>query len=496
MRPFLRYVTVGIVVLSLLATSVFISSSLSAASGRVVINGVTTANCSLPGSSFDNQTVPASSQTGRISVGLENFGAPDEVGLWLTFPDGRVYDVLSVYDLDGLYDFVVDNETRYRMPFGEGAFGYLLTPQMPVGCHRLTVHSFARNQDVIVPFVVLAGGSPANGPVTLDVHPSAITQQQRTVSLEMRGFLVNEDIAVWLTQPNGVVVDLGYFPNAGPNFDIRPFYIDPILPVGRHYVTAYGVRSGYIAITPLDVQIGSGGSPSRYTRIDVWLTRDTQRSTFIVSGSGFGATGESFGSMENVSFWLTYPNGKVLGLGSVDTDDRGVFEATLYMSEQFPVGKYFITGRGNRTGQLAIATFTLTEGDVNSGMYSVRSEPVDPASMNAEQSSADEQLVETPVPTAVPPTAEPAPVEVAPPIQDAPIEAAPPVEAAPTEPAPVADEPTFEPAPPVDVPPTEAPAVEAPPADTPPPADAPPLDLPPLIDDGSGNPAPAPIIQP
>ena len=492
MRTLLRVTVLSLALLGLLAFSVLSSS---AATGKIIINGATSAKCDLPGTSFNGQTVPASTQTGSLSVGLENFGAPDVVGLWITFPDGRVYDVLSVYDLDGLYDFVEDNQTRYRMPFGEGAFSYLLTSKMPLGCHRLTVHSSARNQDVIVPFVVQAGGKPATGPATFDVHPSRITQQQQEISLEMRGFLINEDIAVWLTQPNGVVVDVGYFPNAGPNFDVRPFYVDEILPVGRHYVTAQGVRSGYIAITPLDVTAGSIGAPTRYTRIDVWHTRDTQRATFVIAGVGYGVTGTSFGGVEDISFWLTYPNGKVLGLGSATSDDRGVFEVTLYLSEQFPVGRFFITGRGNRTGQLAIAAFTLTEGNVSSGTYSVRSEPVDPTTLSASDYAALSDPLETAAPIEeVAPIEETAPVDVAP-IDVAPIEAVQPIEAAPIEPIAEPEVPPAEVAPIEEIPPADAAPIA--PIEDAPPAEAPPTEAaPPLLNDGGGAPVAPPSIQP
>jgi hypothetical protein len=289
-----------------------------------------------------------------IDLSIDGFANPDVVSIWLTFPDGRVYDVISAYSLDGLFDFVEDNETKFLVE-GGGSLGYELTEKFPVGCHRITVESVFTGNQVIIPFVLMPGGEAASGPATLKAVPAA-AKQNDSISLEARGFMDGEDVALWLTQPDGTVVDLGQVASAGSDFDLVDFFVPSLLPVGKHSISARGLKSGYTAITPFELMAGLDDKPTGDATLDVLFERDLQRSVFLLVGTGFGES-------EDVSFWLTYPNGKVLYLGDGSSDASGLFDLFIYVDEQFPVGKHYVSARGNKSGRVATGFFYLDSGN-------------------------------------------------------------------------------------------------------------------------------------
>ncbi|MBA3470614.1 MAG: hypothetical protein H0T53_13330 [Herpetosiphonaceae bacterium] len=318
------------------------------------VTGSGTAACMLPGSDFNGMMVDSARQGEVIDLSIAGFANPDVVSIWLTFPDGRVFDVISAYFLDGLFDFVEDNETKFLVE-GEGSLGYELTEKFPVGCHRITVESVFTGNQVIIPFVLMPGGEAASGPATLKAVPAA-AKQNTSISLEARGFMDGEDVALWLTQPDGTVVDLGQAAAAGSDFDLVDFFVPSLLPVGKHSITAKGLKSGYTAITPFELMAGLDDAPTGDATLDVLFERDLQRSVFLLVGTGFGGS-------EDVSFWLTYPNGKVLYLGDGKTDASGLFDLFIYVDEQFPTGKHYVSVRGNKSGRVATGFFYLDSGN-------------------------------------------------------------------------------------------------------------------------------------
>lgn len=326
----------------------------------VNIAGTSTATCNLPGTPYDGMEVAAARQLESVDIELMDFAAPDVVSIWLTFPDGRVYDVTSALFLDGIFSFVEDLQTKFLVPGGNGTLvGYPLTETMPTGCHRLTVYSLLTGDQVISSFVLLPGGSDAVGDASIVVSPSAAAQNE-TIDIELSGFANNEDVALWLTQPDGTVVDLGQIAKAGPGGVLENFFLPSFLPVGQHYITAKGLSSGSIAIAPFELLPGDD-TPETGDAVLVVAYDITQRSLLFVSGGGFYGNSDNNG--EVVSFWLTYPDGKVLFLGDGKTATDGSFDLALAIDEQFPAGKYYVSARGNESGKVAVAWFDLAEGN-------------------------------------------------------------------------------------------------------------------------------------
>lgn len=320
--------------------------------GSVSGSGMQT--CVLPGSAYNGTKVASARQGEVIDLSIDGFANPDVVSIWLTFPDGRVFDVISAYSLDGLFDFVEDNETKFLVE-GGGSLGYELTEKFPVGCHRITVESVFTGNQVIIPLVLLPGGTAASGSATLKAVPAA-AKQNTTITLEGRGFMDDETVALWLTQPDSTVVSLGQVARAGSDFELVDFFLPSLLPVGKHSITAKGLKSGYTAITPFELMAGLNDKPTGDADLEVLFERDLQRSVFLLVGDDFGAR-------EDVSFWLTYPNGKVIYLGDGKSDAAGLFDLFIYVDEQFPVGKHYVSARGNKSGRVATDSFILDSGN-------------------------------------------------------------------------------------------------------------------------------------
>ncbi len=322
-----------------------------AAVGRVSIGGPRSALCQLPGSPFDGLAVPAASQTESITIQLDGFANPAEVALWLTLPDGRAYDLESAQTLDGVYDLVVDQQTRYRVE-GSGALSYALSPQLPLGCQRLTVHSFSDDATIVRAFAIVPGDPPTNSSATVSATPARLRQNER-VTLSAQGFDDGETLALWLTQPDGSVLDLGQLANAGGAATSVELLLPSWLPTGRHSVSAQGLSSGRLASASIELLPGQDVQPQGPAQLLVQYSRNLQRSVFLVNGTGYAVD-------ESVSFWLTYPSGKVLALGDRQTDSQGAIGIGFILNEQFPVGAYHISARGNSSARVAVAPIYLS----------------------------------------------------------------------------------------------------------------------------------------
>lgn len=345
--------------LMMVASVLFVAPRATKAAEMGEIVGSGTAKCMLPGTSYDGKMAASGKQGEVIELSIDGFADPDVVSIWLTFPDGRVYDVVSAFWLDGLYDFVEDNQTKFLVN-GGGSLGYETTEKLPVGCHRVTVQSVFTGNEVIIPFVLQPGGAAPSGPATLKAVP-AKAKQNTSITLEGRGFKDGEDVAFWLTQPDGTVVDLGQGSNVPGDFDLVNFFVPSLLPVGMHYITAKGLSSGYTAVTPFELMAGNDDPVNGNVAIAVDYTDNKQRELFGVGGVGF--TGNSDMNGEVVSLWVTFPNGKVLFLGDVKTASDGSFVVLFPIDEQFPAGRHSVSARGNESGYVATDSFVLEEGN-------------------------------------------------------------------------------------------------------------------------------------
>lgn len=90
-----------------------------------------------------------------------------------------------------------------------------------------------------------------------------------------------------------------------------------------------------------------------------------QLETVVIAGAGFDAG-------ELIGFWLTLPDGSVVGLDSDDlqADEEGAFAVELGLGSGLPVGLHRFSARGQSSGAGAVAPFYLMPGrgpDVTAG---------------------------------------------------------------------------------------------------------------------------------
>jgi len=168
----------------------------------------------------------------------------ERIAVWLRTPDGAVTN-------DGLEgEFPADSGGGFSYSI---CFGRLAAE----GTYAFTAYGKESAQTGIVEFQLQRGdylSAPAGGAV-LFVDP-ATAHQLDTVSIVGGGFEPGERVSLWITLPNGVVLDLtsGFTDDGTFQQDV----VLPPLPVGTHYVSAYGQTSGLRAVATLDLLPGDG----------------------------------------------------------------------------------------------------------------------------------------------------------------------------------------------------------------------------------------------
>lgn len=295
--------------------------------------------------SVGGQQVASSRQLETVVIAGAGFEAGELIGLWLTLPDGSVVGV----DSD---DLEADDDGAFAVELGLGA-------GLPVGLHRFSARGQVSGAGAIVPFYLMPGQGPqVTAGTQLTFSPSTV-QQLGTVEITASGFAANETVALWITFPTGEVVSVGNVQANGNGAFGETLFVPGELPIGRHLVTARGSTSGNTTITPLVVQYGNG-LPVPGAQLAADLGRAQQRTILSLEGDGFSAN-------EIVSFWLTQPNGAVLPLGDVRTDENGVLAVEIYLAQDLPVGVHYLSFRSSQSEQVGFAKLTLEPGPQRPG---------------------------------------------------------------------------------------------------------------------------------
>lgn len=295
--------------------------------------------------SVDGQTLPSSRQLESVVVAGAGFTASELVGFWITFPDG------SVVGLDN-DDLRADAEGVFAVELGLGS-------GLPVGLHRFSARGQSSGRGGIALFYLQPGEGPQQTAGTILTFTPSTARQLETVELNGTGFAANEPVSIWLTLPDGAVVGLGEVTVDGDGAFGGTLTLPGVLPVGRHYFTARGVRSGNTAISPFELQYGNGlAVPGVELAVNIGTVQ--QRTVLELTATGFSAN-------ERISFWLTLPNGAVAGLGEVQTDSSGRLNVALYLSEALPIGQHFLSFRSNTSGELGFVKLVLEPGPQSPG---------------------------------------------------------------------------------------------------------------------------------
>ena len=174
--------------------------------------------------------------------------------------------------------------------------------------------------------------------------------------LTITGFQPGEPISFWLTTPDGMVAGTPAPVNAGNhNGTLRDEWAtNQGWPPGLWAVTYQGDRSGHQAIAyfyvtdrpapPAPPQVVPDGRNGTVTPKHGW-----QGTIFRININGFRAN-------EPISFWITAPDGSVVGTPRpVGGQHNGSIQGfTLRTNEAFPPGLWAVTFQGDTTGHQAI----------------------------------------------------------------------------------------------------------------------------------------------
>jgi hypothetical protein len=353
-------------------------------------------------------SVPATFQDAKIGLELLYFEGYDDVFVDITFPDGRIYTQKAAFGPSGNVDLglggVIDqpiNAPSVTDVYGGQTFVPLfVTNDFPYGCYRVAARSSTHN--ALSAFAVIARKDPIpfGGQAKLRIEDrttGALTVQHGgAVNVIGEGFRAQERVFVWITAPDGAVLNwpeqfndpalaAQMVTNDAGRF-VASFEFASYNSVGLYQFTAKGEQSGYTVIAPITL-VARPVQQTGWAALRVAFPADmgaAQRSTFEVQG-------ERFSPGERIDLWVNFPDGSVRGLPSQFADAGGMFYVELATDEVLPVGEYKMTAKGANSGSLVITSFYLEQ---TSGVNPIpplpSADPFDPRVVESNSGDATE----------------------------------------------------------------------------------------------------------
>jgi hypothetical protein len=302
---------------------------------------------------------------------LEPPFGPEAVVVDITFPDGRIFTIPASQQLDGVIDLPANfppGSTFASNGAGQFSLTIPVPGEWPFGCYSIRGAGASSGgiNNATAFFVVVPGGRP--GPsgnaalrVTRNGQDINAALQGEIVEVDGRGFIGGELVSLWITAPDGTVID---FPPGQQVVQATPsgafatsFQFEGKNPVGRYTFTALGQTSQFRVFAGFELRprpVVQGGPAQLRVVVPADLGA-AQRSVFY-------ANGDLFFPGERVDLWLTLPDGAVRGFPSTFADPvAGQFLVELALDERLPIGFYQLTAQGAESRQLVIATFTLEQ---------------------------------------------------------------------------------------------------------------------------------------
>lgn len=320
------------------------------------------------------QQVPAGFQDEALALVLRQFWDDEPVYISITFPDGRVFSprvadgrVLPPAGLDGLID--LPPNFPWLAPASNGGdyyYSFQASKRWPYGAYTFTALGARSNRQVQAEFALIPRRDPLPNPgqATLRVEDNttgdASGLHNGTVNIFGRGFRGQETIRVWITAPDGSVIDYPDQFTSDVGSFASTFVFDPRFPTGNYGFTALGLSSGYQVIARFN--LGSQpANPSGWAQVRVaWRENATASQT-----GTFEIQGQFYEPFEQISLWATLPDGSVRGLPLQQTNQFGEFFAVVELDQRLPTGAYSFTAQGLSSRRLQIGQVTVTPGSPN-----------------------------------------------------------------------------------------------------------------------------------
>jgi hypothetical protein len=309
--------------------------------------------------------VPADYQDGSFGSELHGFWDRELVTVTFSFPDGRIFSPAASQLLDGVVNMPTNYTTNYQADIaGDLYFEYPVDNTWPFGCYQLTAYGNSSGQTAVGYFVVKPRPSapPAASPARLAVWKNGTFEakavQDSLVNIHGTGFLPNEQVGVWLTQPDGSVIGHPTQVASDAGNIESTFQFTSVHQTGGYTFTAYGLTSHYQVFAPFELT-GGTSIPSGWAKLRVAYPFPASTPQ---NGSAITVAGTLFAPGEAVGVWLTLPDGSVRGLPTQVADGNGDFYAELSIDERLPLGTYSVTASGITSGRLVISQFDVSGG--------------------------------------------------------------------------------------------------------------------------------------
>lgn len=303
------------------------------------------------------RNAPRVYQTKEFGVALRQFWDNEPIVLSIVFPDGRVFSPGAAGVLDGIVDmppnfpWVVStsNGGDYYAPFTASA-------KWPRGCYQLTALGAWSNRLAGGYFVLdsLPMGPLNSGRADLIVEDNTTGDPSglhgATVNIFGRGFVGQEYVAIWITAPDGTVIDYPMQLTSDVGSFASAFTFDSRFGTGRYSFTALGQSSGYQVIDTFDLA-ARNTTPNSYALLVV----NWKQPAVNVQGGEFEIAGQFFLPFEPVVVWLTLPDNSVRTLPDQYTNEFGEFFTDILFDERLPTGTYKFTAKGVNSGRTVIS---------------------------------------------------------------------------------------------------------------------------------------------
>lgn len=274
-------------------------------------------------------------QNTTVTIQLSGFRPNEIVTLWQTLPD---------FSVIGHGNYEVD-ET------GSATLSWFADASYPTGTNYMSVRGNMSRRIAITPFE-LTLGEGLSSDLQMSVS-SSIDPQGTTFRFSAVGYSSREIISIWLRTPTNQVVDLGQvYSSKEGTFDFTVL-MGGQEAEGEYYLSAYGNDSQKTAIAVFELQRGDLLRNAVSSPKVTVSPRSAQQSGRIT------IEGESFGSSETVSVWITMPDARVVPLFEIETEEDGYFVRELQLPTILIPGTHYVTGYGKSSGLRAVTTLTV-----------------------------------------------------------------------------------------------------------------------------------------
>lgn len=363
-----RIVAIGLVTILATIFGFFTYRSSAANAAELFVLGTTQSN------SCGSNLTTAGYQDEQFGLVLRQFWDNEEIVVSFTFPDGRVFSptvadgrVSAPVGLDGLVDMPTNFPWVASVSNGgDYYYTFLASKRWPYGCYNFSAYGLRSGRQAQGGFALLprVGAAPNAGPAVLSIEDNTTGDPSglhgSTANIFGRGFRGQERVDIWITAPDGAVIDYpSQFTSDVGSFE-STFVFDERFSTGRYAFTALGKSSGYQVIGYFNLA-SRPSQQSGWARLRVaWRYPATAR-----QDQQFEIQGQYFDPYEQISVWATLPDGSVHGLPIQQANEFGEFYSLVGLDTRLPTGLYSFTAQGLSTRRLVITQLDVDPGSQN-----------------------------------------------------------------------------------------------------------------------------------